>query len=272
VSLSWRDEIGIHLSPARLLLLRVGGGLRGRRVIAQHEQAMDEVRFNDWTEPMAVLGQMLERAEWQNAPVRVVVADCWVRYALVPWAADLGSAVEQISHARQVLIRLYGNAVSEWRICLSQAPPGVARVACAMPTELLDAIRDIHAKHAARLVSLQPHLLVAYSNWRLQLPTEGAWFVTIGEGTLAAARLGPRSWDRIHNIRIGTDWTRDLKRLQIFGRLASARPDEGQVYVDAPAAWREVAGPAAQDLHWLEKDADPGTTLQQLGRMRRLAA
>jgi len=35
---------------------------------------------------------------------------------------------------------------------------------------------------------------------------------------------------------------RELKRLQTFGRLASKQPAEGQVYVDAPHAWREVAG------------------------------
>jgi hypothetical protein len=179
---------------------------------------------------------------------------------------------EQLGHARQVLIRLYGNAVSEWHVCLSEAPPGQARVACAIPTELLRSIRDIHLKRAARLISLQSQLLVSYNNWRNQLPPSGAWFVTIGEGTLAAARLGDPAWDRVHSVRIGTDWTRDLRRLQVFGRLASARSDEGQVYVDAPAAWREVAGAAARDLHWLEDDAGAQTTLQHLSRLRRLAA
>jgi hypothetical protein len=228
--------------------------------------------FNDWTAPLGVLDQLLDRSEWQRARTRVVLADSWVRYALVPWAMELRSADEQMSHARQVLVRLYGNAVSEWETCLSEAPPGYARVACAMPADLLNAVRAIHARRTMRLASVQPQLLVSYSNWRQQLPASGAWFVTIGEGTLAAARLGACTWDRIHNIRIGSDWTRDLKRLQVFGRLASARPEEGHVYVDAPAAWREVAGAAAQDLHWLEEDSVLTSTLQQLGRMRRLAA
>jgi hypothetical protein len=271
VSLSWRDEIGVHLGPSRVLMIRLGRGFK-RQVVAEHEHALANGSFNDWTGPLAVLDQMFEQQEWQHAPTRLVLADCWVRYALVPWTADLSSADEQLSHARQVLVRLYGSAVGEWSVCLSQAPPGQARVACAMPEELLSTVREIHARHAVKLLSLQPQLLVSYGNWRAHLPASGAWFVTIGEGTLAAARLGGRTWDRIHNVRIGSDWTRDLKRLQVFGRLASARPDEGQVYVDAPAAWREVAGPAARDLHWLEEDSGVKTTLQQLGRMRRLAA
>jgi hypothetical protein len=271
VSLSWHDEIGVHLAPSRLLLIRMGRGFK-RKVIVQHERAIGNASGTDWTGTLAVLDELFKQPEWQRAPTRLVLADCWVRYALVPWAAALSSADEQLSHARQVLVRLYGGAVGEWSVCLSQAPPGQARVACAMPEELLSTLREIHTRHAMKILSLQPQLLVAYGNWRAQLPASGAWFVTIGEGTLAAARLGERTWDRIHNVRIGSDWTRDLKRLQVFGRLASARPEEGQVYVDAPAAWREVAGSAGQNLHWLEEDSGVKTTLQHLGRMRRLAA
>ena len=73
-------------------------------------------------------------------------------------------------------------------------------------------------------------------------------------------------------MRIGPDWTRELKRLQTFGRLASQNPEEGHVYVDAPCAWREVAGEAGRELHWLEDDERPLTTLTRLSRVRRLAA
>ena len=84
-------------------------------------------------------------------------------------------------------------------------------------------------------------------------------------------------------MRIGSDWTRELKRLQTFGRLASNIPEEGQVFVDAPHAWREVAAgaagasaagasAAAGGLHWLEEEGGPMTTLQRLVRARRLAA
>jgi hypothetical protein len=271
VSLSWRDEIGVHLAPSRALLIRVTRGLH-RRVVAQHEQVVATTGFNDWSGPLGALERMLEDPQWQRGAIRIVLADCWVRYATLPWAADLTSTAEQLSHARQVLVRLYGSAVGEWRIGISQAPPGQARVACAMPADLLEAIRGMHALRKEKLLSLQPQLLVSYNNWRSQLPAAGAWFVTIGEGCLAAARLGTHSWDRIHTVRIGPDWTRELKRLQVFGRLAGTRPDEGHVYVDAPVAWREMAGPAGDDLHWLEEDSRGTTTLQHLGRMRRLAA
>jgi hypothetical protein len=271
VSPLWRDEIGIHLSPSRVLMIRLGRGLEPV-MREHHEHAIVCGDWNDWTAPLGVLDQLLERPQWRSAGARLVLSDCWVRYALVPWAPALMSADEQLSHARQVLIRLYGNAVGEWEIRLSQAPPGRSRLACAMPAALHNWIRDIRTRHRLALISLQPQLLVAYENWRHRLPAAGAWFVTIGDGTLTAARLGCETWDRVHSVRIGEEWARDLKRLQTFGRLASSSQEEGQVYVNAPTAWRELAGPAAKDICWLEEESRSTGTLQQLERLWRSAA
>jgi hypothetical protein len=54
-------------------------------------------------------------------------------------------------------------------------------------------------------------------------------------------------------------------------------PEEGKVYVEAPHAWREIAAAAtgnadAGGLQWLEDSATVLTTLQRLGRARRMAA
>jgi len=37
----------------------------------------------------------LTQPAWQGAPLRVVVADSWVRYAIVPWVAELNSSDEK---------------------------------------------------------------------------------------------------------------------------------------------------------------------------------
>ena len=278
----WRDEVGVHLSPERVCMVRLRRGLRPR-VVAEYEQvvkahsasvaaAETDSRCSNWSASLATVEQLLAEPQWRGAALRIVIADCWVRYSIVPWAADLRSAPERLAHARQLLASAFGEAVSGWELRLSEAAPGFARVACAMPTELLADVGALAARHQVPLASLQPQLIFAYDNWRCSLPAAGAWFVTIGDGTLTAVRMGNRAWDRVHSIRIGPDWARELKRLQKFGRLASANTAEGAVYVDAPQAWREVAGPDGNELHWLEAQREPPTTLQRLGRVRRLAA
>jgi len=97
-------------------------------------------------------------------------------------------------------------------------------VVCTIPLALLEGVRAACARHAVKLVSLQPQLIAAYEAWRHRLPPSNAWFVTVEQGSLAAARIGHHGWDRVHSVRIGSDWTRELKRLQTFGRLASNLP------------------------------------------------
>jgi hypothetical protein len=271
VSPLWRDEVGLYLAPRRVCLVRLKRGLKPA-IAGEHEQSVETDDSGHWGPALAAADSLLSQPQWGDAAVRVVLADWWARYLIVPWVASLSSGEERLTHARQLLVSAYGDAVSSWDLQVSDVPPTVSRVACTMPADLTAAVRDVCAKHGARLASLQPQLVAAYESCRQQLPAAGAWFVSIGDGMLAAARLAADAWDRVHSVRIGPDWTRELKRLQTFGRLASMNPEEGRVYVDAPYAWREVAGPAGRELQWLEDAAAPLTTLRRLSHVRRLAA
>ena len=272
----WRDEVGAYLSPQRLCLVRMKRGVKPTP-IAEHEQRFEGPRTDSWAAALEAFASLLGQSPWTGASTRVVIADHWARYAIVPWVAALNSAEERLAHGRQLLTSLYGEAVAAWDVRISEAPPQATRVACAVPGELLAGVRAACAAQGSALLSLQPQLVAAYEAWRHCLPQSNAWFVSVEQGSLAAARLGRHGWDRVHGVRIGADWMRELKRLQTFGRLASNSPEEGQVYVDAPHAWREVAGGTAQaadtgGLQWLEEPQGPMTTLQRLGRTRRLAA
>jgi hypothetical protein len=241
-------------------------------VAAEYQRHVEPGGAGHWEASLAAIDELLAQSQWQGAGLRVVLSDCWVRYAIVPWAHGLGSRDERLEHARKLLGRAYGDVVSGWEVRVSEAPPETARVACTLPGELLQGVREMCIRRRVRLVSLQSQLVAEYQNWRERLPLTGAWFVTVGEDTLAAARISRRSWDRVHTVRIGTDWTRELKRLQTFGRLAGSNLDEGQVYVDAPDTWRAVAGATAGELHWLEDASRAHGTLGRLARVRRLAA
>jgi hypothetical protein len=276
VSPLWRDEVGAYLSPHRLCLVRMKRGVKPTHV-AEHEQRFEGARTDSWAAALEAFASLLGQPPWTGASTRVVIADHWARYAIVPWVAALNSAEERLAHGRQLLTSLYGEAVAAWDVRISEAPPQATRVACAVPGELLAGVRAACAAQGSVLLSLQPQLVAAYEAWRHWLPQSNAWFVSVEQGSLAAARLGRHGWDRVHGVRIGSDWMRELKRLQTFGRLASNSPEEGQVYVDAPHAWREVAGGTANaadasGLQWLEEPQGPMTTLQRLGRTRRLAA
>jgi hypothetical protein len=276
VSPLWRDEVGAYLSPHRLCLVRLRRGARAR-FVAEHEQRFESVMDNSWEAPLAALAAMLGDAPWRSARTRVVLADHWARYVIVPSVDGLWSDEERLAHARELLSGAFGESIADWDLRIADAPPGVPRVACAMPRELVTGVVAACTAHGGSVLSLQPQLIDAYAAWRHSLPQSQAWFVTIEQGSLAAARLGGNGWDQVQSLRLGVDWVRELRRLQTFGRLASSRPEEGRVYVDAPHSWRAgavglVHGGEPGGLQWLEEPNTPVTTLARLGRARRLAA
>jgi hypothetical protein len=271
VSPLWRDEVGIYLAPRRVCMVRIGRGIRPS--VMHEENHFEPQRAPGWEAALTLLEAQLGQPPWPDARARIVLADQWVRYTVVPWSDALSSAEERMAHARQLMAGIFGDGLADWSVSLSEARPGASLLACAMPTALLEALRDMTARHRLKLATVQPHLIAAYNTWRHRLPTEAAaWFVTVEEGSLAALRMSGDGIDRVHAVRIGLDWARELKRLQTFGRLASGSPTDGRVYVDLPQALHGLRPESSSDLEWLDEPNPPLTTLHQLEHLRRKAA
>jgi hypothetical protein len=272
VSPLWRDEVGIHLAQRRVCLVRIRRGIRPA-LAAESDLLAEPPTSAGWDGALALLEPHMTERAWSDAKARVVIADQWVRYAVVPWSDALSSAGERLAHARELMAGVFGAEMGDWTVSLSQAPPGSSCLASAMPTALLQALREFAVRHDLKLVSVQPQLIASYNTWRHILPAaDAAWFVTVAHGSLAALRMCGECIDRVHAVRIGLDWARELKRLQTFGRLASASPTDGRVYVDLPAALHALRPPMSTDLEWLEEPNPPLTTLHRLEHLRRSAA
>lgn len=253
----WRDEIAILIAPRRLTLTRMSRGLRPH-CIAAAQVSVEDGAFTDWRPALAALARQLAEPGWQGANLRVVLSNHWARYAVVPWANDISSEEERLAHARICLAGIYGNAADPWKISLSEAPPGAARIACAIPGELLEALQLQLSASRTRLCSVQPQLIASFNGWRHRLPDSAGWFVNIDEGSLAAARLAAGGWDRVYSARIGNDWSVELQRLRTFGRLAAQDTENGRVFVAAPAWLRNLAPADIIGIEWLEGDESTG--------------
>lgn len=261
----------MYLAQRRVCLVRIKRGIRP--TLAAEAVHGDPQAAAGWAGALALLEGQLAGGAWSDSRARIVLADQWVRYAVVPWSDALSSNAERSGHARELMSGIFGAEMSEWTVSLSDAPPGSSRLASAIPTALLQALRESALRHGQELASVQPQLIAAYNAWRHRLPADtAAWFVTVEEGSLAALRLCAEGIDRVHAVRIGLDWARELKRLRTFGRLASASPSDGRVYVDLPAALRELRPETSADLEWLDDSIPPLTTLHRLEHIRRQAA
>ena len=267
----WRDDLGIYLGPHKLSLSRLTRGVRPRPAGVTNWSSPAPADGH-WSATLAALDGLLAQRQSQGALACVVLADHWVRYAVVPYSDALSGTEERIAHARHVLVGIYGEVVSEWSITLADAHPGVARAACAVPTALLAELHAVLERRGIPLKSLQPQLVAGYNHWRRQLPQSGAWFVSVEPGSLAAARLTDARWDRVHSVRIGPDWAVELRRLRTFGRLAAHSDAKGRVYVDAPPELRSAAGDADAELHWLDEAQPTDSTSGRIEYFRRHSA
>lgn len=267
----WRDECGIYLSPHQVCLVHLKRGVRPA-LGSEDQLPVEDVGASDWTGALEVLKRKMDSLQAVPNRLRVLLADHWVRYAVLPWHAELSSHSDSAEHARALLADLYGDVLRDWQVMLSDAPPGQSRVACAVPSTLLEALQALAARHRVQVGSIQPHLIAALNCWRDRLPRTPFWFVAIERGCLAAARVGLAGLDRVHTARIGADWARELRRLQTFGRLVGGVGEALPVLVDAPTSWRVLAADSIPEVQWLEDATLPMTTWHRLGHLRRQAA
>jgi hypothetical protein len=240
--------------------------------VAEKTLALPDGSLNDYSSTLAAVSKELENPVWRHANARVVIADHWVRYAIVPWSLELADDDERLAHGRLILRQVYGDEMGDWTVALAETIAGHARLVCAIPSQLQVGLQSVLELAGLRLLSLEPHLVVAFERWRSRMPGVGGWFVTIDEGSLAAVRLERDSWEEVHCVRIGSDWSADLKRLQTFGRLASGRSEGCKVLVDAPPWLRRVAAVTSDALEWLEADGDAVGTQQKLSQIKDLHA
>jgi len=165
--------------------------------------------------------------------VTVVLSNRLVRYAVVPFDAQVSGAEEELALARYHFVRVHGERAKSWELRLDEAPPGAPRLASAIDAGLPAAIRAAFAGSGARLASIQPYLMAAFNRSRRALARESAW-LALAEGGRACLALATREgWQYVQSVRVeGETIAQVLEReaLRIGApapRRVVAREDDG---------------------------------------------
>jgi len=257
VSRPWSDDYGFYLSPRRIVTARMRKGLR-RRCEFESEVFVGAGRGGDWLPACDALTGVLGERDWRGAGVHVIVADHWARYAILPWSAELTGDAERLAHAKALLDSVYGSSGGDWTIRLGSTRPQLPALISALPEELLHRVESALSARNLRPVSLQTNLVASFNRWRGRLGDGTSWFAAVDEGILAALHLTQGRIDRVQSVRVGGDWTTELKRIRTLGRLTMRGIDGGRVYVDAPESVRAACRSQPGDFVWLNDSDDRG--------------
>lgn len=252
----WRDEVGTFLGPRGIVLARMQRGIRPKCVIENH-LGLDPVQGANWESAVDAFRQQLEDPRWHDANARFVISDSWAHYALMPWSRELARDAERLIHARLILKKTHGEKVDEWTVSVSEALPGTPSIVSALPTALIDELKSISAACKLRLISLQPHLIVAYNSWRKDLGAVTSWFALVDDGLLSAMHITNGRCDGIRSVRCSADWSVEMQRMQSVWRLARGHSAAGPVYADVPVRLRKQVEQDNPDLVFLDAERMP---------------
>jgi hypothetical protein len=88
----------MYLAPHRVALTRLKRGMSGQ-VIASRQCDVANGSAGNPSASFACLTDLLTDSQWQDASARVILADSWVRYGLVPAPAVTLDTDGRLSHA-----------------------------------------------------------------------------------------------------------------------------------------------------------------------------
>jgi hypothetical protein len=134
-----------------------------------------------WNAAMSGLRAIIARLEGRTGQVGIALSNRFVRYIVAPWQDQLASGDMQSAYARHCFKEWYGTAADEWDVRVSAAPFGQPRIASAVDTDLLDAIRQEFARTRLRIRSIQPQLMAAFNKWRHKIDARASLFTVIDD-------------------------------------------------------------------------------------------
>ncbi|WP_157979287.1 hypothetical protein [Rhodoferax ferrireducens] len=208
-------EMQVLLSPDQVTLLSVQRTLtwRGlRRTMHDPHRVCcnSAIGAQPWRAAVQALETALSESSGGKTTATVILSNHFLRYAMVPWRAELANAEEDLSFARHCFTRVYGKAALQWEIRLNEQPPEMPRLASAVDAELLDALRGVFNAAGLTLQSVQPHLMAAFNSFRGHLRQRSAWFALLEPGNLCLALLHKGHWSRVRSQRVDSTWREEL--------------------------------------------------------------
>ena len=207
MSLLWRKQLRISLGADRLVLR--ANRARTRTVPVQPGSGAE------WRGAVDALPAVL--AEFRNHDVSLVLADQFVRYALMAGNPAVKTEAQWLALARHRLATVHGAAAAEWDVKLTETAPAGPRLACAVDRALVEAIAAAFTAANARLVSVQPFLVAAFNKLRSGiLRTLGGgscWLVIEEPGRLTLAFIQRGVWVAVRSRRAERAWRAALPEL-----------------------------------------------------------
>ena len=209
------DRLCIALGAEALDFVRVSGFFK-KTMISNAQAACDpHYGARPWDGALKVLQEETGKLRAQRLKVTIVLSNQFVRYAIVPADAAVSGRAEELALARFHFARIHGERAKGWELRLSEAPGNGRRLASAVDTGLIEALRACFPPGAGpRLVSIQPRLMAVFNAERARLSRDGVWLALVEHGRVCLALASREGWLAVQSVRFdaGEDLAALLER------------------------------------------------------------
>jgi len=167
-------------------------------------KAVELQASDDWLAAVEALPEILKSHKTRDASV--VLADQFVRYALLPWNEAVKSSEQWLALARHRFSALHGAVAAGWDVKVTETAPLGARLACAVDRELIERLASCFVAAGVHLVSVQPFLVAAFNRIRKTVGNASCWIVVEEPGRLTLALIRRGAWVAIRSRRSDARW------------------------------------------------------------------
>lgn len=195
MSLLWREQVRIGISPQQVEMLRFAVGWQ-RAAPERNTLACagtPERNAASWAPAIEALRELLTHPNLRRAEATVILSNHFVRYLLIPWSASLVTEEERLAFARMRFVQVYGEAAQNWMLRLSGGAAGSAQVAAAVERPLIDSLTTLLENSPLALRSIQPQLMALVNAARKAIGRD-AWLAVAEPGRLLLGLLRGGRW------------------------------------------------------------------------------
>jgi hypothetical protein len=256
------QRVLIGLSPAEVAFARLQGLLKPKLVAKRARDCDPAAGAEPWHGAVESLRQVAAEVKDLRCDVTVVLSNHFVRYALVPASETLAAGDEQLAFARYCFAKVHGERAKAWDVRLSGVDGRSARVASAIDSALLEAVRACFPASArARLVSVQPYLMAAFNRSAARKSKHSGWLLLLEPQRACLACIDGGRWTAVRNVKgafeLPEQWAELLDRERYLAGAAGADVIVHAPRISAPAesgSWRfhPLSGPVPEGYSPLE--------------------
>ncbi|MGE5639338.1 MAG: hypothetical protein ACM30H_04530 [Clostridia bacterium] len=183
------------------------------RIFVSGQEAIPLLKAEDapnWRAAVDALPGVI--AGMDSGEINIVLADQFVRYALLPWSDTLKTHAQWMALARHRFCAIHGPLANEWEIKFAETAPAGPRLACAVDAPLVDALAEKFSGTGVQLVSVLPFLVAAFN--RVRHMTGGScWLIIEEPGRLTLALFLRGVWVAIRSRRADEHWRESLPEM-----------------------------------------------------------